>query len=109
MDCIFCKIIEKTAPADIIYEDDDTIVFKDIHPSAPVHLLICPKTHYDKLVDTPPEVMPKLFETVTKVAKMLEVDQSGFRAIINNGRGGGQIIFHLHIHFLAGRKLVGFK
>jgi histidine triad (HIT) family protein len=108
MDCIFCKIIEKKAPAKIVFEDDETIVFHDIHPSAPIHLLICPKKHYSALLETPPEVLPTLFRTVKKVAEQLGVDEDGFRLIINQGPDGGQIVYHLHIHFLAGRKQRGF-
>jgi histidine triad (HIT) family protein len=101
MDCVFCRIIEKKAPAKIVYEDENTIVFHDKHPVAPIHLLICPKKHYDRLMDAPPEAIPKLIEVVKKLAKQYGVDESGFRLNINNGRGGGQIIFHLHIHFMA--------
>ena len=108
MSCIFCNIVSKKAPAKIEYEDEDTIVFHDIHPAARTHLLVVPKKHYETLMDTPPEVLPKLFEVVQKVAKKLGIDKSGFRTIINNGRGGGQIIFHLHIHLLAGGRLPGF-
>jgi histidine triad (HIT) family protein len=107
-ECIFCKIAHKQAPAKIVYEDEDTIVFNDIHPAAPIHLLVCPKEHYSTFLKTPPEVLSKLQDTVRKVAKQLEIDESGFRMIINNGRGGGQIIFHLHIHLLAGKRLGGF-
>lgn len=101
MDCVFCRIIDKKDPAKIVYEDEDTIVFHDIHPVAPIHLLICPKKHYDRLMDMPPEAMPKLIEVTQKIARQYGVDESGFRLNINNGRGGGQIIFHLHIHFMA--------
>ncbi len=107
-DCIFCKIIRNESPAKIIHEDDDVIVFHDKNPVAPTHVLICPKKHYDKLMDTPPEVMSKLFASVQKIAKDLGIDEDGFRVIVNNGRGGGQIIFHLHLHLLAGGRLPGF-
>ena len=108
MDCVFCRIIEKKAPARIVYEDDETIAFHDIHPSAPIHLLICPKKHYSTLLETPPDVQPALFRAVRKIAEQLGVDEDGFRLIINQGRDGGQIVYHLHIHFLAGRKQRGF-
>lgn len=107
-DCIFCKIADRQEPADIIYEDEEAIVFKDINPSAPIHLLVCPKEHYSTFLKTPPEVLPMLQGVIRKVAKQLAIDESGFRMIINNGRGGGQIIFHLHIHLLAGKRLGGF-
>ncbi len=108
MSCIFCKIVNKEADAKVVFEDDDTIAIHDKNPAAPTHLLIMPKKHYERLVDTPPEIMPKLFEVVQKVAKDLGLDEKGFRVIINNGRGGGQVIFHLHIHLLAGGRLPGF-
>ena len=107
MNCIFCKIIEKKSPAEIVYEDDDTIVFHDIHPVAPIHLLFCPRKHYNTLLETPPDVLPNLFRAIHKVAKQLGVDENGFRLIINQGHDGGQIIYHLHIHFLAGRRQRG--
>lgn len=107
-ECVFCKIVRREAPARIVYEDDDTIVFHDIHPSAPTHLLVCPKEHYNTFLETPPEVLPKLQSVVRTVTEQLGIDKSGFRMIINNGRGGGQIIFHLHIHLLADKKMSGF-
>jgi histidine triad (HIT) family protein len=100
MSCIFCEIAKKQAEAKVVYEDEDTIVIHDKYPAAPTHLLIIPKKHYERLVDTPPDIMPKLFEVVQKMAKKL--------VIINNGRGGGQVIFHVHIHLLAGGRLPGF-
>jgi len=107
-DCIFCKIIKGESPAKVIYQDDDTIVFHDIRPAAPTHLLVCPKKHYDTLMDTPADVMPKLFEVTQMIAKEQGLDEKGFRVIVNNGRGGGQVIFHLHLHLLSGGRLPGF-
>jgi histidine triad (HIT) family protein len=108
MSCTFCKIINKEADARVEYEDDDTLVIHDKHPAAQTHLLVMPKKHYEKLMETPPGVMPKLFEVVQKVASKKGIDKDGFRVIINNGRGGGQVIPHVHIHLLAGGRLPGF-
>ncbi len=104
MKCIFCDIVERKATADIFYENDDVIVFHDHCPRAPTHLLICPKKHFTDLIDAPPEIMPKLFEVVKTVSKMLETGDAGFRLVVNNGANAGQIVFHLHFHFLTSRK-----
>ncbi|MFH2056700.1 MAG: HIT domain-containing protein [bacterium] len=104
MACVFCKIIAREEPAKVFYEDDEVIVFHDHRPSAPVHLLICPKEHYDNFRAAPPEVHTKLAATVQKIAEMLGEQGKNFRLIINNGSGWGQIVFHLHYHFLAGKR-----
>lgn len=100
-DCIFCKIIKGEADSDIFYQDDDIIVFKDINPKAPVHLLICPKEHHDSFVSAPVEVRKMLLDGVMKVREKLGAEAEDFRVQINNGRGAGQIVFHLHYHFMA--------
>jgi histidine triad (HIT) family protein len=106
--CVFCEIIAGRSPGKKFYEDEHVFVFHDIHPAAPTHLLICPKEHHERFISAPPEIMSMLFEAVKIVAKKLGVDQDGFRLIINNGRAGGQTIDHLHIHFLAGKRMIGF-
>ena len=100
MNCIFCNIINKTQPADIIYEDEDFVVFKDIKPSAPVHLLLAPKTHItsvNKLEEKHKELIGDLVLLAKKIAKEQGVDD-GYRLSFNVGRKGGQIIDHLHLH-----------
>lgn len=104
MACVFCKIATGEEPAKVFYEDEEVVVFHDHRPSAEVHLLICPKAHYDNFREAPPEVHAKLSATVHKVAGMLGEQGKDFRLIINNGSGWGQIVFHLHYHFLAGRR-----
>jgi histidine triad (HIT) family protein len=104
MGCVFCDIISRELPAEIFYEDDAVIVFRDHFPRAPTHLLICPKEHYTDLLEAPPEIMPKMFETVKLVSNMLNTGDYGFRLVVNNGAHAGQIIFHLHFHFLTDRK-----
>ncbi|MFH1894001.1 MAG: HIT domain-containing protein [Candidatus Zixiibacteriota bacterium] len=101
MKCVFCDIVAGIEEADIFHEDDDVIVFRDHFPRAPTHLLICPKKHYTDLMDAPPEIMPKMHEAVQLVARKLGADTGGFRLIVNNGSTAGQIVFHLHYHFLT--------
>jgi len=105
MDCIFCKIINKEKPTDMIYEDDKIIAFKDINPVAPVHILIIPKKHIpsvDHIEVQDKELIGKLFLVVQKIAR--EKKLKGYKIGINVGREGGQIIDHLHLHLLAGRE-----
>lgn len=108
IDCIFCKIINKEMPSDIAYEDDNVIVFKDINPSAPIHLLIVPKKHIvsiNDLKDQDKELVGYMFLIAKKVAEEQAISETGYRLIINVGRGGGQIVDHLHLHLLAGKEL----
>ena len=104
---LFEKIINRDIPADIIYEDDISIVIVDIQPQAPVHLLIIPKKVIPKLSDSLEEdrdVLGHLMLVARKVAKDLDLDDS-FRIVINNGAKAGQSVFHLHLHLLSGRSL----
>ncbi|MFI4956564.1 MAG: histidine triad nucleotide-binding protein [Gammaproteobacteria bacterium] len=102
-DCIFCKIIAREIPADIVFEDDKLLVFKDIHPKAPTHLLLVPKQHVDslaELTEKESELAAHLMLSLPRVAK--QVGLKGFRTVINTGAEGGQIVFHLHAHLLGG-------
>lgn len=104
-DCVFCQIIKGEAPADIVYQDDDIIAFKDISPKAPVHILICPTKHIKSLRDLKKKdknLMGKMMVKVDEVAKKLNVSESGYKVVINNGKGAGQIVFHLHLHLVSG-------
>lgn len=106
MDCLFCKIIKKELPSDIVYEDDNVIAFKDVHPKAPIHLLILPKKHIptiDHLKKEDRELMGELMLVVQKIAKKKKL--KGYKLIINVGRGGGQLIDHLHLHLLSGKPI----
>ena len=106
--CIFCKIGEHTIPAKMIYEDDRCFAFHDIHPKAPVHVLVCPKKHIPTLNDVTPEDHPDLahlFEVAAKIAKDLGVDERGYRTIFNVNAEAGQTVFHLHLHVMGGRVL----
>ena len=108
MNCIFCKIINKEIPADIVYQDDEIIAFKDIAPVAPVHLLIIPKKHIlsvNNLELEDKELIGRLFLTARKIAKEQGVSETGYRLVINVGKDAGQTVEHLHLHLLGGEKL----
>jgi histidine triad (HIT) family protein len=104
MDCIFCKIVAKENPAEIIYEDKDFLAFKDIHPKADTHLLIIPKKHIESIKSLEQEeadLIGRLILTAKKIAE--EKGLSGYKLVFNVGREGGQIVDHIHLHLLAGR------
>ena len=104
---LFEKIIKKDIPADIIYEDDISIVIKDINPQAPTHLLIIPKKVIPKLSDANQKdraILGHLMLVAGKISRQLELDDT-FRLIVNNGAKAGQSVFHLHLHLMSGRVL----
>jgi histidine triad (HIT) family protein len=100
MSCVFCRIAEGKEPAKIYFQDDFVIAFADVLPKAAVHLLVCPKEHYSNLLDLPNELLIRLLEAVRKIASDLGI-QNNFRLILNNGASAGQIIEHLHFHFIS--------
>lgn len=102
---IFQKIILRQIPADIIYENDLVMVFKDIMPQAPIHLIVVPKADIENVLGADSVTMGVLFEAVKVVAKQLELVKTGFRVVINTGSDGGQSVPHLHLHVLGGREL----
>lgn len=107
-DCIFCKIINGEIPTNIIYEDEDFIAFHDINPQAKIHVLIIPKQHIATYMDVTEADLPligRLHVAIQNIAQQLDVDESGFRVINNCRADGGQVVFHLHYHLLAGEKL----
>lgn len=108
MSTIFTKIIKREIPADIVYEDDLCLAFRDINAQAPTHVLLIPKKEIPRLIDAVPEdaaLLGHLLLTANKVAKQLGVGEA-YRLVVNNGADAGQSVFHLHLHILAGR---GFK
>jgi len=106
-DCLFCKIARKEIPADIVYEDDDVLAFRDIRPQAPVHVLVIPKRHIATLADLTQEdkdVMGHVTLVASRLARDLGVSE-GYRVVINCGKDAGQTVFHIHMHLLGGRSL----
>jgi histidine triad (HIT) family protein len=107
-DCIFCKIVNGTIPCSKVYEDELVLAFDDIHPMAPVHAIIIPKIHIPTLLDVTAanqNTVNSLMTAAQKVAQIKGIDARGFRAVINCNAEGGQVIFHLHMHVLGGKKL----
>jgi histidine triad (HIT) family protein len=106
-DTIFGKIIRKEIPADIVYEDDLVLAFKDISPQAPVHILVIPKKPLAQISDAESEdhaLMGHLLLTAKRVAQQAGLE-NGYRLVINNGHDGGQTVYHLHLHILGGRQM----
>ena len=105
---IFEKIIQREIPAEIVLETDDVMVFKDVAPQAPVHLLAVPKKRFDRIALVPDEeeaLLGKLLIAIKQSASDAGIDTTGYRIVINNGPDGGETVPHLHIHLLGGRKL----
>ncbi len=107
-DCLFCKIISRDIPADVVYEDNDILAFRDINPQAPVHILIIPKKHIDKIADISEEdaiLTGKLILAANRIAEQEGISKGGYRLVFNNGKDGGQEVYHIHLHLLGGRSL----
>ncbi len=107
-ECIFCKIINGQVPSEKVYEDEEILAFKDIHPAAPIHVLIIPKKHIATLMDIEEEdssLMGKIIQTAKLIAKQLGIEEKGFRLIANCGPDSGQEVMHIHFHLLAGRTM----
>ena len=104
--CIFCRIVERTLPARIIFEDEEIVAFEDAHPQAPIHALIVPRKHLASLKDATAEDVPLLGRMLTvarQLARERGLETRGYRTVINTGSGAGQSVFHLHLHLLGGR------
>lgn len=108
-DCLFCKIASGDIPSKKVFEDDDVIVFHDIEPKAPVHVLIVPKKHSQSVNHMSAEdmaaVMPAMYRAAKQAAVELGVHDSGYRLVVNTGEEGGQTVAHLHMHLLGGRSM----
>ena len=107
MDCIFCKIVAKEVPSEIIHEDEKVLVFKDLEPKAPVHVLVIPKTHISSVMEINEEnseIISHIFKVIKKLSSKLDL-QNGFRVINNCGKYGGQTVNHIHFHVLGGQQL----
>ncbi|MEF8846964.1 MAG: histidine triad nucleotide-binding protein [Candidatus Paceibacterota bacterium] len=104
MDCLFCKIAKGKEDADIVYEDEDMVAFKDVEPKAPTHILVAPKKHIPTLKEAEEqheELLGKLVLTAKNIAEEREAD--GYKLVMNVGEEGGQLIKHIHIHLLIGK------
>ena len=109
MSTIFSKIINKEIPADILYESDTVLAFKDINPQAPIHILIIPKVEIPKVSDIKgaehSELLGELFDVANKLAIENGISEEGYRLVFNCGDHGGQDVYHLHMHLLGGRQM----
>lgn len=105
---IFTKIINREIPATIVYETDTVLAFKDIHPQAPIHVLIIPKAEIPKVTSLNGKehgpLLGEMIDAANTIAKQLGIDETGFRLVFNCGNDGGQEVYHLHMHLLGGRK-----
>jgi histidine triad (HIT) family protein len=104
-DCIFCQIAQGQSETEMLYQSDTLVVFKDINPHAPVHLLLVPKKHIrsvNDLTDADQEILAELILVAKEMAKEQGVDKSGYKLLYNVEKGGGQLIFHLHLHLIGG-------
>jgi len=107
-DCLFCKIIAGEIPGEVVYEDDDVVVLRDINPQAPLHVLIVPRRHIATLNDLAPgddALIGSMFRRAAALAKEHGYAERGYRTVFNTNRAAGQSVFHIHLHLLAGRGL----
>ncbi len=108
-DCIFCKIVAGQIPSDRVFEDDVCVAFNDVSPQAPTHILLIPRQHVDSLDKAEPgqkEILGHLLLTSADIARDKGFAENGYRVVINTNADGGQTVFHLHVHLLAGRPFV---
>ena len=106
--CVFCRIVAGEIPATVVYQDENVLAFRDLHPQAPTHVLVIPKRHLASLVDAGAEdtaLLGQLQQAAVQVARQDGLEDSGFRLVTNCGEGAGQSVFHLHLHLLGGRRL----
>jgi histidine triad (HIT) family protein len=108
-DCVFCQIINGSVSGEIIREDNDFVAFRDINPQAPEHILIIPRKHIERLSQTVEEdtlLLGKMLSLAAALAKENNFISNGYRIVINEGKDGGQTVYHIHLHLLAGRRLL---
>ena len=107
-DCIFCKIIKGEIKSSIVYENDSVLAFKDIAPKAPVHIVVIPKTHIEKISDLNQQnkgIISELVLAANEIARKTHIATTGYRLVLNCGLDAGQAVFHIHMHILGGRKM----
>ena len=108
MECIFCRIVAGELPGDIVYQDEELIAFRDIHPQAPTHILIIPKPHIASMTELNSKHQPLMGRLVLLAKELAEkegISTSGYRLSVSTGADGGQLVPHIHFHLLGGRKL----
>jgi len=108
MGCLFCNLLEKKIPADVVYEDEHTLAFRDIRPVAPTHVLVIPRKHISaihELSDADGDLMGKVILAARNVAKKLDLEAKGYRLVVNDGDQAGQTVHHIHVHVLGGRDM----
>ncbi len=103
--CLFCKIVSGELPSNKVYESEDFLAFHDIYPKAPIHVLAIPKKHICCFQELDSETMAQMTPFIQETARILGIDKTGYRLIVNNGEDGGQEVHHLHFHILGGGKL----
>ncbi|MGE0440728.1 MAG: histidine triad nucleotide-binding protein [Gemmatimonadales bacterium] len=108
-DCIFCRIAAGEIPATLVGQNDDAVAFRDLNPQAPTHVLVIPRRHVTAAADTDTDdgeaLLGRTMRLAVQVARDLGLAEDGYRLVVNNGRDGGQSVFHLHVHLLGGRRL----
>lgn len=107
MACLFCRIVSRESPADVEYEDEHVLAFKDIYPKAPIHLLIVPKRHVASIMSLDPgdaELIGRCFVAARNIGDAKGISERGYRITVNCGPEGGQVVYHVHFHFVAGRR-----
>lgn len=107
-DCLFCKIVAGEIPADVVYESDTAVAFRDINPQAPTHVLVIPRKHIATINDIEPddqEIVGSLYTAAREIAESAGIAEDGYRAVMNCNEGAGQSVFHIHLHVLGGRPL----
>lgn len=108
MDCLFCKIVQGEIPAKVVADDPELMAFRDIHPQAPTHVLIIPKQHIASIddVDSKDEqLLGRMVLTAKKIAQSEQINETGYRLVFNTNSGGGQEVYHIHLHLLGGRQM----
>ena len=106
MSCLFCKIVSREIPADIVFENEHAVAFRDIRPAAPTHALVIPKVHIARIHEATTEhavTLGAVMLAAREVAEKLGLGEKGYRLVVNNGDDGGQTVYHLHVHVLGGR------
>ena len=108
MECVFCKIVAGELPSDTLYQDDEVMAFRDINPLAPTHVVIIPKRHIASLAelsDDETSIIGHMARVANQLARQEGIDEKGYRLVVSSGEDGGQVVPHLHMHLLGGRRL----